>query len=100
MNTKELLDKAVELQVERTVLEKKNKVLQAKVKKLEKQLILHGVSQQRELLICVNKGNWGCLTEQKEYELLASYQDIYMIKDDDNAINNYDAKYFKKVEAN
>ena len=43
MNTKELLDKAVELQGERTALEKKNKVLQAKVKKLEKQLLLYGV---------------------------------------------------------
>ena len=44
MNTKELLDKAVELQCERTALEKKNKALQAKVKKLEKQLTITYVS--------------------------------------------------------
>ena len=64
------------------------------------QLLIPLVSQQRELLICVDKGNWGCLTEQKEYELLASHEDIYMLKDDDGAINNYDARYFKKVKAN
>tara|TARA_R100000541_G_scaffold55424_2_gene64306 strand:- start:882 stop:1187 length:306 start_codon:yes stop_codon:yes gene_type:complete len=69
-------------------------------KELKEQLRIGVVSQQRELLICVDKGNWGCLTEQKEYELLADYRDIYMIKDDDDAINNYDAKYFKKVKAN
>ena len=55
MNTKELLDKAVELQGERTALEKKNKALQAKVKKLEEQLTLTDVV----VLKCTLKTNKG-----------------------------------------
>ena len=62
MNIKELLDKAVELQGERTALEKKNKALQAKVNKLEKQLRIGVVSQQRELLLAYD--DWHFLNEQ------------------------------------
>lgn len=72
----------------------------AEVQALVKNLAIPDVSQCNELLICVDKANWGCLTEGKKYTVIFKYKDLYFLEDDDFEVYGYDEKYFKIVEAN